>query len=223
MSSDLTIGEQVVLLALDEETGILREAPLRVSLAVAAAALLELSFSEHMQSHPERTPREWLLALREQALDTAYQGLSEEGLVRKQGRRVLGVFGSVTYQVTGLSELVVLRGRLAVVLVQGQEADERTAALITVLHHAGLQAVMPQVTEERLSGVAEGQGSVAALGDAIRTTVAALTARSVGLPSAVEASGVASEVGRLASLRPKWEGVGGCCGSDVIVGSSCRA
>ncbi|WP_435283470.1 GOLPH3/VPS74 family protein [Streptomyces koelreuteriae] len=176
-----------------------------------------------MQRHPERTPREWLLALREQALDTAYQGLSEKGLVRKQGRRVLGVFGSVTYPVTGLSELVVLRGRLAVVLVQGQEADERTAALITVLHHAGLQAVTPQVTEERLSGIAEGQGSVAALGDAIRTTVAALTARSVGLPSVVEASGVASEVGRVASLRPKWGGVGGSCGSDVIVGSSCRA
>lgn len=79
MTEDLTIGEQIVLLALDEETGTLREAPLRVSLAVSAAALLELSFSgylterdgtlvvagastpvdpaaaamaEHMQSHP---------------------------------------------------------------------------------------------------------------------------------------------------------------------------
>jgi hypothetical protein len=208
VTEDLTIGEQIVLLALDEETGTLREAPLRVSLAVSAAALLELSFSgylterdgalvvagastpvdpatvamaEHMQRHPEETPREWLLAVREQALDTAYQGLLEKGLVREQGRRVLGAFGSVKYPVTGLSELVALRGRLAAVLAQGQDPDERTAALITVLHQAGLQAVMPQgagaeALEYRLAAIAEGQGTAAALGDAIRTTVAALTA-----------------------------------------------
>ncbi|MFE7896654.1 GPP34 family phosphoprotein [Streptomyces sp. NPDC057424] len=208
MTEDLTIGEQIVLLALDEETGTLREAPLRVSLAVSAAALLELSLSgylterdgalgvagasrpvdpaaaavaEHLRSHPEETPREWLLAVREQALGTAYQGLSAKGLVREQGRRVFGAFGSVKYPVTGLSELAALRGRLAAVLVRGQDPDERTAALITVLHHAGLQAVMPQgpwaeAREYRLAAIAEGQGPAAALGDTIRTTVAALTA-----------------------------------------------
>ncbi|MFI6207487.1 GPP34 family phosphoprotein [Streptomyces sp. NPDC051041] len=208
MAEDLTIGEQVVLLTLDEETGILREAPLRVSLAVSAAALLELGFSghlterdgslvvagastpvgpaaaamaEHMRSHPEETPREWLLAVREQALGMAYRGLWEKGLVRRQGRRVLGVFGSVKYPVTGLPELVALRGRLAAVLAQDQNPDERTAALITVLHHAGLQAVLPRdsggrAPEYRLAAIAEGQGPAAALGDTIRTTVAALTA-----------------------------------------------
>src|SRR6185295_13570048 len=110
---------------------------------------------------PEETPREWLLAVREQALDTAYRGLSEKGLVREQGRRVLGAFGSVKYPVTGLSELEALRGRLTAVL-EGQEPDERTAALITVLHHAGLQAVMlrdsgAEAPEYRLSAIAEGQ------------------------------------------------------------------
>ncbi|WP_037678333.1 GPP34 family phosphoprotein [Streptomyces griseus] len=207
MTEDLTIGERIVLLALDEETGTLREAPLRVSLAVSAAALLELgtagylterdgalvvagastpadpaaaAMAAHLRSHPEETPREWLLAVREQALDTAYKGLSEKGLVREQGRRVLGAFGSVKYPVTGLSELEALRGRLTAVL-EGQEPDERTAALITVLHHAGLQAVMlrdsgAEAPEYRLSAIAEGQGTAAALGDAIRTTVAALTA-----------------------------------------------
>ncbi|MET9828027.1 GPP34 family phosphoprotein [Streptomyces sp. NPDC006385] len=208
MTEDLTIGEQIVLLALDEETGTLREAHLRVSLAVSAAALLELSFSgylterdgalvvaggstpvdpaaaamaEHMRSHPEETPREWLLAVREQALDTAYQGLLEKRLVREQGRRVLGAFGSVKHPVTGLSELAALRARLAAVLAQDQDPDERTAALITVLHHAGLQTVMPQspgaeAREYRLAAIAEGQGQAAALGDTIRTTVAAITA-----------------------------------------------
>ncbi|MFD5005520.1 GPP34 family phosphoprotein [Streptomyces mutabilis] len=208
MTEDLTIGERIVLLALDEKTGTLREAPLRVSLAVSAAALLELTSSgglterdgtlvatgastsadptaaamaEHVRRHPEETPREWLLAVREQALETAYRGLSEKGLVREQGRRVLGTFGSVKHPVTGVSELSALRGRLAAVLTEGQDPDEHTAALITVLYHAGLQAVMTQgsgdgVPESRLAEIAEGQGSAAALGDTIRTTVAALTA-----------------------------------------------
>ncbi|MFD3613116.1 hypothetical protein ACFWXA_34660 [Streptomyces atroolivaceus] len=50
-----------------------------------------------------------------------------------------------------------------------------------MLHHAGLEAVMPQspgaeAPEYRLAAISEGQGTAAALGDAIRTTVAALTA-----------------------------------------------
>ncbi|MFD4786554.1 hypothetical protein ACFWN1_05630 [Streptomyces sp. NPDC058459] len=48
--------------------------------------------------------REWLPAVRERALDAAYQGLLEKELVREQGRRVLGTFGSVKYPVTGRSD-----------------------------------------------------------------------------------------------------------------------
>ncbi|WP_425246189.1 GOLPH3/VPS74 family protein [Streptomyces sp. NEAU-NA10] len=210
MIEDLTIGEQVVLLALDEESGTLREAPLRVSLAVSAAALLELTFTGHvmvrdgalvpartsapaptdpaaaamaerMPSHPEETPRERLLAVREQALAAAYDGLSAKQLVRKEGRRVLGAFGSVRYPVTDLTALVALRERLASVLTQGRDPDERTAALITVLHHAGLQPVMlpgsdAAVAESRFAAIAEGQGPVAALGETVHNTVAALVA-----------------------------------------------
>ncbi|MFD8913106.1 GPP34 family phosphoprotein [Streptomyces sp. NPDC059575] len=212
MAEDLTIGEHIVLLALDEKTGTLREAPLRVSLAASAAALLELGFSGHLterdgtldvagastpsdpaaaamaervRSRPGETPRERLMAVREQALDAAYKGLAEKGLVRerRRGRRVLGVFGvfgSVRYPVTGLSELTALRGELTATLVRGQEPDGRVAALITLLHHAGLQAVLPQdsgaeTSEDRLNAIAEGHRAAAALGDTIRTTIAALT------------------------------------------------
>lgn len=208
MTKDLTIGEQIVLLALDEETGDLREAPLRVSLAVSAAALLELSFSgglteregalvvdgepapadpaaavmaEHARSHPEQSPREWLLAVRERALDAAYQGLSRKGVVREQGRRILGAFGSVKHPITDPAALTTLRGRLEAVSAEGGRPDERTAALITVLHHAGLRSVIPQAAgteavESRLAEIADGQGTAVALGETIRTTVAALTA-----------------------------------------------
>ncbi|MDX3387411.1 GPP34 family phosphoprotein [Streptomyces niveiscabiei] len=187
MTTNLTTGEQIVLLALDEKTGDLREAPLRVSLAASAAALLELELpeprsaaaglmDEHRRAHPEETPREWLLAVREPALDAAYQGLLEKGIVQEQGRRVLGAFGSVKHPVTDPSELVALRGRLTAVLAEGQEPDERTAVLLAVLRHSGLTAVLPQGFDERLTALTEEQGQAAELGDAIRTTIGALTA-----------------------------------------------
>lgn len=188
MTTQLTIGEQIVLLALDEKTGDLREAPLRVSLAASAAALLELklptgpapasaaatAMDEHRRAHPDETPREWLLAVREPALDAAYQGLLAKGIVREQGRRVLGAFGSVKHPVIDTSELVALRGRLTAVLAQGQEPDERTAVLLGVLRHSGLTAVLPQGFDERLTALTEGQGQAAELGDAIRITIGAL-------------------------------------------------
>lgn len=210
MIEDLTIGEQVVLLTLDEQSGTLREAPLRVSLAVSAAALLELTFAGHvmvrdgafvpartpapaptdpaaaamaerMRSHPEETPREWLLAVREQSLAAAYDGLSAKRLVREQGRRVLGAFGSIRHPVVEITVLVALRERLAAVLTQGQDPDERTAALITVLHHADLESVLPvgadaAAAERRFTAIAEGQWPAAALGETVRNAVAALVA-----------------------------------------------
>ncbi|MFF4015373.1 GPP34 family phosphoprotein [Streptomyces sp. NPDC001843] len=210
MIEDLTIGEQVVLLTLDEESGTLREAPLRVSLAVSVAALLELTFAGHvvvrdgafvpartpapapkepaaaavaqrMRSHPEETPREWLLAVREQSLAAAYDGLSAKRLVREQGRRVLGAFGSVRHPVAEIAVLAALRERLAAVLTRGQDPDQRTAALITVLHHAGLESVLPvgadaTAAERRFTAIAEGQGPAAALGETVRGAVAALVA-----------------------------------------------
>ncbi|NEB05356.1 hypothetical protein G3I78_40935 [Streptomyces sp. SID13726] len=94
-----------MLLSLDEETSVPREAPLRVSLTVSAAALLELGFSghlterdgtlvvagasapvdpaaavmaEHLRGHPEQTSREWLPAVRERARHRV-PGAAEEG------------------------------------------------------------------------------------------------------------------------------------------------
>ncbi|MFF4487577.1 GPP34 family phosphoprotein [Streptomyces sp. NPDC001544] len=209
MTEDLTVGQQIVLLALDER-GTLREAPLRVSLAVSVAALLELTFAGHvvvrdgafvlartpapapmdpaaaamaerMRSHPEETPRQWLSAVREQALAAAYDGLSAKRLVREEGRRVLGAFGTIRHPVAEITVLAALRERLAAVLTQGQDPDERTAALITVLHHAGLKSVLPvgadeAAVERRFAAIAEGQEPAAALGETARTAVAALAA-----------------------------------------------
>lgn len=208
MDSQLTMGEQIVLLALDERSGELREPPLRVGLAVSAATLLGLTFSgqvevregklaaaplpppgdpveaamaEQLREHPEAKPQAWLLAVREQALAAAYAGLLAKGLVREEGRKLLGVFGSVRYPVTDTATAETLRARLAAVVLAGREPDERTAALVTVLHHAGLRAVVvpdeqADAAEAGFAAIDAGQGPAATLGEAVRTAVAALTA-----------------------------------------------
>ena len=178
----LTIGERIVLLALDEKSGKLRESPVKVALAVAAAGLLEPEsaaggiVAERRREHPRETTRDLLLAVREAALDSAYQGLVEKGVVTEQGRRVLGAFGSVKHPVSDASELVALKERLDAVLVEGQEPDEVTAALVTVVHRSGLEGLLPQGdgSGERLAAITGGQA--AELGDTVRGTFTSLAA-----------------------------------------------
>lgn len=171
MESELTVGEQVVLLALDEDSGTLREPPLRVGLAVAAVPLIELARSGHVvvhdgklvaatlpptdkpedpvvaamaeqvRSHSDATPHAWLLAVREQALSAAYAGLLAKGLVRQEGRQVLKAFGSIRYPVTDPTVPAALRSELAKVVLERREVSDRMAVLIAVLHHAGLPVV----------------------------------------------------------------------------------
>lgn len=171
MGSGLTVGEQVVLLALDEESGTLREPPLRVGLAVAAVPLLELAraghvvvnngklvaatlpptdkpedpmaaaMAEQVRSHRDATAHAWLLAVRDQALSAAYAGLLAKGLVHQEGRRVLKAFGTIRYPVTDPDVPAALRSELATVVLDSRKPAEQTAVLIAVLHHAGLHAV----------------------------------------------------------------------------------
>jgi len=205
MHSGLTSGEQVVLLGLEEDSGTLRE-PLRVGFAVAAAPLLELTRSgdvvvrdgklvatatappaepvaaalaEQMQKRPDASPQAWLLAVREQALSAAYEGLLGKGLVREEGKRVLGVFGSHCYPVTDPAVPEALRRELAAVLLEGQEPSDGTAALIALLHHAELHAVALPTADAtavaaRMAEIAEGQGPADKLGEAVRSALRAL-------------------------------------------------
>lgn len=206
MRTGLTLGEQVVLLGLEEDSGTLRE-PLRVGFAVAAAPLLELTRSGHvvvrdgklvaaetapptepvaaalaeqLRERPDASPQVWLLAIRERALSAAYEGLQSKGLVREEGKRVLGVFGSHRYPVTDPAVPADLRRELATVVLEGQEPDAETAALIALLHHAGLHAlVLPdaddaKAVEARMGAIAEGQGPADQLGDAVQSALRAL-------------------------------------------------
>ncbi|MEE1930335.1 GPP34 family phosphoprotein [Streptomyces sp. TRM 70351] len=200
---DTTLGEQLMLLNLDDETGTARQAH-RVPYATAGAALLELAMSGrvtiggrataggdgtgappgtespdgsdgsdggrvvvrdatplgvqsldaaliriHGSGRP-RGARHWIGALARESAEAARAGLLAHGLVREEHRRVLGVFpGSSRYPETDGSVERKLRLKLTAVVHDGVEPDERTAALLALVHGAGLhRTAFPGADEE---------------------------------------------------------------------------
>ncbi|MEV0240986.1 GPP34 family phosphoprotein [Streptomyces sp. NPDC050674] len=208
MDTESTVGERIVLLALDEESGVLREPPLRVGLAVAAARLVELARSGHLtvaggrlvaaarppaeqpgdpvaaalagqvRTHPDGPVHGWLLAVREQALSAAYEGLLTKGLVRREDRRVLKAFGTVRYPVTDPAVPAALRAELAEVVRGDREPGEGTATLIAVMYHARLHTVAfsgaeAGELEARVPALTRESEPATALGEAVRQAFAA--------------------------------------------------
>ncbi|MFJ4735539.1 GPP34 family phosphoprotein [Streptomyces sp. NPDC088770] len=206
MDAGLTVGERIVLLGLDEQDGTPREL-LRVGCAVAAVLLLQLVLSGHaaerdgglvvteqpppdeplaaamaeqMRQHPGAKPRTWLLAVRDQAVTAAYEGLLAKGAVREEGRKVLGVFGSHRYPVTDPAVPAALRAELSAVLLDGARPAPATAELVLLLHRAGLATLAlpgtdPAKIAPRVEEVAATLGSAGKAGDALSAALAALT------------------------------------------------
>ncbi|MEU3345596.1 GPP34 family phosphoprotein [Streptomyces sp. NPDC006700] len=213
MDAGLTVGERIVLLGLDEEDGTPRE-QLRVGCAVAAVPLLQLVLSgraverdgglvvteqappdeplaaamaEQMRQHPEAKPQAWLLAVRDQALTAAYEGLPAKGVVRQEGRKVLGVFGSHRYPATDPAVPAALRAELSAVLLDGARPAQATAELVLLLHRAGLDTLAlpgtdPAKTAPRVEEVAATLGSAEKVGDAVSAALAAMTVFLASLP-----------------------------------------
>lgn len=213
MDTGLTVGERIALLGLDQLDGAPHDA-LRVGAAVAAAPLLQLvrcggvvaeggrlvaadrpapreplaaAVAAQVREHPEARPQAWLLAVRDQAVTAAYDGLQAKGVVRREGRKLLGAFGSYRYPVTDASVPQALRRELAGVVLDGAPAGPETAELITLLHHAGLHAralpdADPAEVKERMGELAARTGASGAVGEAVSAALAALTVLLVSVP-----------------------------------------
>ncbi|MFB7322211.1 GPP34 family phosphoprotein [Streptomyces sp. NPDC056190] len=213
MDAGLTVREQIVLLGLDTRDGTPRE-QLRVGCAVAAAPLLRLVLSggvverdgrlvavqrpgkeeplasavtEQIGQRPEAKPQAWLLAIRDQALTAAYGSLLAKGLVRQEGRKVLGAFGSHRYPVTDPSVPAALRGELTAVVLAGAAPAQETAELIALLHHAGLHGLAlpdedPAKTVPRMAEVAAGLGPTETVGRAVSAALAAVAVFLASVP-----------------------------------------
>ncbi|MEU6803104.1 GOLPH3/VPS74 family protein [Streptomyces neyagawaensis] len=149
-----TLGEEILLLSLDDSTGEARQ-PLRTPFAIAAAALLERALAGGPEDAALPVDADkWINEQRGAEYDRALRGLLDKGLIREEKRRLLLVFRTTVHPEADGTVEAALRGRLAAVVLEGREPDHRTAALITLLHHAELRELaFPDLEKERSTAV----------------------------------------------------------------------
>ncbi|MGK5530480.1 GOLPH3/VPS74 family protein [Streptomyces sp. URMC 129] len=218
---DITLGEQLLLLSLDDESGAEREST-RVAWAIAAASLVELALAGRIDvtddvvtvrdpapigvpyldtqlaeiagwEKPGKTGP-WMRHLMKGAVNGASDGLKERGLVREEVRKVLGLFPVRRYPEADGSVEAALRERLDAAVLGGQAPDERTAALLALLHGAKLhRLVFPdadrRAVERTMAEVARGQWAAPAVRRVLDAADAALTAIITGTVVGVAISG----------------------------------
>ncbi|WP_405450877.1 GPP34 family phosphoprotein [Streptomyces erythrochromogenes] len=168
MGTTITLAEEIMLLSLDDESGVVRQRQ-SVAPALAGALLLELVLAErvsisgkHLELRSTETTGEPLLDGRIRLIETWMRGLGrrrvtdwlmkdyikatgpvlerlgERGLVAEQVRKVLGVFPLRRYPEADGAVERALRERLATAVLGNARPDDRTAGLIALLHGAKL-------------------------------------------------------------------------------------
>ncbi|MGY0018379.1 GOLPH3/VPS74 family protein [Streptomyces sp. cg35] len=207
MTMNITLGEQVLLLCLDD-SGTVRQQP-TAEYMIAAGALLELAMADRVHLDGARLvttdttavgsasldpvlarlaepakktgdAQEWIFALHKEAFAAARQDLLGKGLVREERGRTLGIIKTTRYPETDGRARAEVRHALDETVVQGAEPDERTAALITLIHHGDLHGIAfpdadSAAVKRRCAEVAEAhwaRPALRALVDAVAASVA---------------------------------------------------
>ncbi|MGW2328777.1 GOLPH3/VPS74 family protein [Streptomyces sp. NPDC001700] len=178
-----TLGEQLLLLSLDDESGTAKESA-KVALAISAASLVELALAGRIdvaddkvsvidaaplgepaldsalaaiggKDRPRKT-KDWIAQLKTDAVARANTGLVEKGLVREERKKVLGLFPVRRYPEADGSVEAAVRQRLDAVVLQGAAPDTRTASLVALLHGAKLhRLVFPDADARRVAAAME--------------------------------------------------------------------
>ncbi|MGW7464444.1 GOLPH3/VPS74 family protein [Streptomyces xantholiticus] len=132
---------------------------------------------------------EWLTKDHSKAVTATVESLRERGLVVEEQHKVLGLFPVKRYpEADGTAERE-LRERLAAVVLEGSDPDDRTAGLVALIHSAKLHRIaFPGVPRKklsaRMSAVSEGQWAGESLRKAIRDMQAAMVAVTVATAAA---------------------------------------
>ncbi|MEV8307300.1 GPP34 family phosphoprotein [Streptomyces flavidovirens] len=166
---ETTLGEQIMLLSLDDNTG----APhlqAQSEYMISSASVLELALADRVRMEGEHlvvtdpTPlgiaildetlrriagqekredtQAWIFRLKKEAVEGARQGLLDKGVIREERTRRWGIFPTNRYpEADGTVEQDVRR-KLAAAVLEGQEPDPRTAALVVLLHSGGLHKLV---------------------------------------------------------------------------------
>lgn len=167
-----TLGEQLMLLSLDDESGA-EKASTNVGYAIAAASLVELVLAERVEvtddqvtvldtaplgdptldaaladiageqkKRKARKMKDWIEHLKRGAAAGTTQSLVAKGLVREEKKKVLGLFPVRRFPEADGSVEAAVRQRLDEVVMRGATPDERTASLVALLHGAKLHELL---------------------------------------------------------------------------------
>lgn len=161
----LTLPEELLLVALDDDTGSLHSSE-AVAAGLAGARLLELTLAGRLAIEDKRVvvrdasptgdalldggladiaastrarkPDHWVGKLKKGARDATLARLVERGLVRPEERKMLGLIPVTRHPAADGSAEREIRARVHQVLVHQHEPSERTGALVSLLHACGL-------------------------------------------------------------------------------------
>lgn len=123
-----------------------------------------------------------ILALGANLYGTLLERLEERGLIRRESRRVLGVFRTTRWPAADAVHEAELRARVEATLVDGADPDPRTAAVIALVFASGtMPALSPPLpwnstTIARAQKLKEGDWGAAAVNAAVERTAAAIMA-----------------------------------------------
>ncbi|MFC8695404.1 GPP34 family phosphoprotein [Streptomyces parvus] len=211
--SELTLSEEVLLVALDQVSGG-GKTRLGLDWAVAGAGVVELALAQkitvgekgivtvldpaptgigHLDAVLAGTTdgcsvSKVLRRTRRGAPDRALTALVERGVLHRERARVLGILPVHRYPTSDSSAEAAVRARLDATVLGGQAPSERTAALIGVLHAAKLwRRAVPsggrRHVRRRMSDIAAGQFISPAVRKAIARTQGAITAMTAAAAS----------------------------------------
>ncbi|MBX6381958.1 MAG: GPP34 family phosphoprotein [Microbispora sp.] len=197
----LTIAEEVLLLAYREDTGTPIIGSVELDCALAGALLADLAVRGRVNLDGTKVVPVDRTPMGDEELDTTLTRISEEprprkadwwvgklragklrkrlltrlaarGVLSEQEGKILGIFPTTRYPELDPSPERGVRERVGSVLA-GAEPDERTAALIAVMHAAKLdRKAFPDAPKGRVREIAQGRWT----GEAVRKTIASVHA-----------------------------------------------
>ncbi|MEV4346967.1 GPP34 family phosphoprotein [Actinoplanes sp. NPDC049596] len=203
----MLLVEDLMLLLLDDETGTPAAAG-TLPYALGGAVLVELALRGRVETDGKkvyatgseplgdpllqeaydkvaekpRSAQTLLLSIGGKLWDPVIERLIDRGLIRREKKRVLGVFKMNTLPATDSDYETVMRDRIRGVLVDGDQPDARTAALIALLSSSGaLPMLRPQLAWsspviKRAKELEQGHWGAEAVNTAVTATAAAIAA-----------------------------------------------
>ncbi len=145
----------------------------------------------------ERTAQDLVNRLGKGLKETLLERLVERGIVAHQEDRVWGIFPRERWPAIDSSHEDVVRRQLAAALLEGARPEDRTAALIALLHAvskahrilADNHGIAARQIRSRAKEIADGEWAAKAVRDAVVSAQAAMTAATTAATTAAVTSG----------------------------------